>query len=180
MKFFEQRYLMAPVLVFAGLACGRIQAQGVPEADIAAGYSVIEVVKGYTLMANGGSSAVAWNVNQWLGVVGDFGVYHASPSDLTAGTYTVGPRFTYRWRERFHPFAQVLLGGAHASTPASGFTAATNAFAIGAGGGADFGLDSGGRFALRPQVEYVGFRANGNTTGTVRISIGIVFRFGNK
>lgn len=180
MKFFETKYLMAPVLMLAGLMCGRIQAQGVPVADVAAGYSVIEVVKGYSLTANGGSGAVAFNANNWLGVVGDFGVYHATPNDLTAGTYTFGPRFTYRMQERFHPFAQVLLGGAHTSTPATGFTATTNAFAIGAGGGADFGLDAGGRFALRPQVEYFGFRANGNTTGTIRISMGIVFGMGKK
>jgi hypothetical protein len=54
-----------------------------------------------------------------------------------------------------------------------------NGFALGAGGGAEIGLDSG-RFALRSQMEYIGFRANGNTTNTVRVSAGIVFRIGKK
>lgn len=52
----------------------------------------------------------------------------------------------------------------------------SNAFAFSSGGVLTLGSDSGVRFALRPQVEYVGFRANGNTTGTVRLSVGIVFR----
>jgi hypothetical protein len=52
----------------------------------------------------------------------------------------------------------------------------SNAFAFSSGGVLTLGSDSGVRRALRPQVEYVGFRANGNTTGTVRVSVGIVFR----
>jgi len=48
------------------------------------------------------------------------------------------------------------------------------------GGGAEIGLDSGGRFALRPQVEYFGFRANGSTTNTVRVSVGMVLHISKK
>jgi hypothetical protein len=157
-------------------------AQVTPVADVAGGYSFIGVVKGYSLMANGASGSLSLNVNNWLGAVGDFGLYHASPGGpgLLAETYTFGPRFSYRRLERLIPFGQLLIGGGHASQPLGGFTGVSNAFAFGAGGGADIGLDSGGRFALRPQVEYLGFRGNGITTGTVRVSAGIVFRFGRK
>jgi hypothetical protein len=53
---------------------------------------------------------------------------------------------------------------------------ANNAFVFGAGGGSDIGLDSGGRFALRLQVEYFGLRANGSTTSTVCFGVGLVLR----
>jgi hypothetical protein len=148
-------------------------AQDTPIADVAVGYSVIEVVKGSNLTGYGGNGSVALNVNNWLGAVGDFGLYHASPfgPGVDAGTYTFGPRASYRHWGRFTPFAQVLAGGVRY---------ANNAFAFGAGGGADIGLDSGGRFAVRPQVEYFGFRANGSTTETVRYSVGLVVRIGKK
>lgn len=155
-------------------------AQAIPVADIAAGYSVIEVGKGYSVTANGGSVAFAWNFNPWLGAVVDFGAYHASFGgvNLTTENYMFGPRVSYRYLNRLTPFGQILLGGNHASASASGFTGATDAFAVSAGGGADVGLDQKGRFALRPQIEYLGLRANQSMTNAVRISIGLAFRFG--
>jgi hypothetical protein len=156
-------------------------AQNTPVADVAVGYGLIEVPQGYTFMMHGGSGSVALNVNDWLGIVGDFGVYNAHPGvSLTTETYTFGPRFSFRQLDRISPFAQLLLGGQHASAVTTGFTNASNAFAFGAGGGLDIGLDRRGRFALRPQIEYFGFRANGVTTTTARLSIGIVFRIGKK
>jgi hypothetical protein len=149
------------------------RAQDTPVAEVAAGYSMIEVVKGFSVTAYGGSGSVALNINHWLGAVGDFGLYHASPfgPGVDAGTYTFGPRVSYRHWGKFTPFAQALLGGVRY---------ANNGFVFGAGGGADIGLGRGGRFALRPQVEYFGFRANGSTTNTVRVSVGMVFRIGKK
>jgi hypothetical protein len=172
--------LAVAVFVFSVLATVA-PAQDTPVADVAVGYGFIEVPQGYTFMMHGGSGSVAFHINNWLGVVGDFGAYHAHPGvNLTAETYTFGPRFSYRRWDRFVPFAEVLVGGQHASAVTTGFTDASNAFALGAGGGFDIGLDRGGRFALRPQLEYFGFRANGNMTTTARVSIGIVFRIGKK
>jgi len=154
-----------------------VRAQDTPKADIALAYGFIEVPQGFTFMMHGGSNAVAWNVNNWLGVVADFGAYHAHPGvSLTTETYTLGSRFSYRAFDGFVPFAQILIGGQHASAVTTGFTDASNAFALGAGGGVDIGLDRGGRFAARPQIEYFGFRAKGTMTTTARLSIGIVFR----
>lgn len=158
-------------------------AQETAAADVAVGNSVLVVVKGFFLTADGARGSVAFNLNNWFGVAGDFGVYRVisgSDSGLTAETYTFGPRFSYRKWSRLTPFAQVLLGGGHVSSVVSGFTGATNSFAFGAGGGADIGLGSSSRIALRPQVEYFGFRANGATTGTVRVTVGIVSRIGKK
>jgi len=156
-------------------------AQETPKADIAVGYSVVEVLEGYTFRMNGASASAAWNVNSWLGAVGDWGVYHGSPGvSLTTNTYTFGPRFSYRHWDRFVPFAQVLVGGVHASALTTGFTNASNAFAIGAGAGADIGLDKRGRFALRPQMEYFDFRGTGGNSNNARLSLSFVFHIGAK
>jgi outer membrane immunogenic protein len=150
-----------------------VHAQETPVADVAGGYSMIVVVKGINATAYGGSGSAALNVSNWFGVVGDVGLYHASPlgPGVDAGTYTFGPRLSYRHWDRVTPFAQVLLGGVRYSA---------NAFVFGAGGGVDIGLNRRGRFALRPQVEYFGFRTNGDTTNTIRLGIGIVVRIGKK
>lgn len=165
-------------LALATVAC----AQETPVAEVATGYSVIYVVKGFTYFMNGGSGSVAVNANDWLGVVGDFGAYHAPSgvNSLMAETYTFGPRFSYRHWDRLVPFGQVLVGGLHSSVATTAFTGRSNAFAFGAGGGADFVLDRAERFAVRPQLEYLGFRANGSTVGNFRLSIGIAFRIGKK
>jgi len=166
--------LMLVALVFS-LVTPVATAQDFPAAELAIGYSMIDVIKGPSQIANGGNGSIAFNFNPWLGAIGDLGVYSASPS-LTAITYTAGPRLSYHHWARLTPFAQILFGGAHASSSASNYTGATNAYAFGAGGGADFLLDRSARFALRPQLEYFGFGTIGSMTDTVRLSIAIVFR----
>jgi hypothetical protein len=151
------------------------RAQNFPAAEVAIGYSMIDVVKGPSQIASGGNGSIAFNFNPWLGAIGDLGVYSASPS-LTAITYTAGPRICYRHWARILPFAQVLFGGAHASSSSSSYGGVTNAFALGAGGGAEFVLDRGQRLVLRPQLEYFGFGTIGSVTDTIRLSVGIVFR----
>jgi hypothetical protein len=180
------RKLLFALLIFP-LITAATQAQETPIADVAAGYSVIQVVKGFSLTANGGSGSAALNITRWFGVAGDLGIYHATAgAGLTALTYTAGPRFSYRHWKAVTPFGQVLLGGAHVvSTSQATYNGPSNAFALGIGGGADFGLGSSGRFALRPQVEYFGFGLPsdfgfGNATGTVRVSVGLVYRIARK
>lgn len=173
-------------LLWAAVACLVLapvaQAQEIPVADVAVGYSLLFLPKGFTLTLNGGSGAVAFNVNQWLGVVGDFGVYDGSLGipGLIGETYTVGPRLSYRKWSRLTPFAQVLIGGAHANTTNGGFLGARNAFAIGAGVGGDLGLDRAGKFALRGQIEGLNFHTDDINTGALRLSTGIVFRIGRR
>ena len=149
------------------------RAQSVPAADVAGGYSFIRVFKGSSLTAEGGGGSVALNCNHWLGAVSDFALYHSAVlgPGLAAGTYTFGPRFSYRHWGSMTLFTQVLFGGVRY---------ANNGFVLATGGGADFGVDHAGRFALRPQVDYFAFQANGATTNTFRVSVGIVFHIGKK
>jgi outer membrane protein OmpA-like peptidoglycan-associated protein/opacity protein-like surface antigen len=155
---------------------------------------------------NGGSASVAFNLNRYLGIVADFGGYNdtrlrftgpgANPpgtvdSSGTAYTYLFGPRISFRNHTRITPFAQVLFGGVHASEvtlsdctgPGCTPLPSQNSFALTAGGGFDIGLSR--HISIRAiQAEYMMTRfadlttGGGNTQNDLRLSSGLVFRFG--
>lgn len=168
-------------LVFVLLMAAPVRAQDTPVADVAGGYSALYILKGFTIWMNGASGSFAVNANDWFGVAGDFGVYHGYPSkSLTGETFTAGPRFSYRKLGRVVPFAQALFGGSHFSTSSGGITGGGSQFAFALGGGADLGLGSSRKFALRLEGDYFGLRSSGSTTSAARLSAGIVYRIGNK
>ena len=154
---------------------------------------------------SGGSTSLALNANRYLGFVADFGGYHADrfgPNAPPNGgvvdasgnvfSYMFGPRLSFR-HERFTPFAQALFGGIRASEVTldgcSGIGCtplpSENSFAMTAGGGLDVNLTP--HIALRLiQAEYAMTRfrdptsiaAGRATQNNLRLSVGIVFRFG--
>ncbi len=158
---------------------------------------------------NGGSASVAFNLNRYLGLVADFGGYDDNQLQLTgtganeplvvnssgtAYTYLFGPRFSFRNSSRFTPFAQVLVGGVHASdVTVSGCTGtactplpAQTALALTAGGGLDIRLTR--HFSIRAvQAEYMmtrfadvtyGSTGAATTQNDLRLSSGLLFGFG--
>ena len=183
---------------------------GVPRFELFAGYSYLRAVP--TMAAgnrlvwmDGGSASLAFNVNRYLGLVGDFGAYTNSEMRFTGGytatadvnnaniaalTYLFGPRLSLRKHDRVTPFAQVLFGGMHANqvtlancTFSCTFLPSQNSFALTAGGGLDIRVHH--HFAIRIiQAEYLMTRFTSYTTGIagtqndMRLSSGIVFRFG--
>jgi hypothetical protein len=154
-----------------------------PRGDVAVGYSPLYILKGYTIWMNGGSASASFDVNNWLGVVGDFGGYVGHvPETISGETYMAGPRFYYRKlrSDRLVPFGQALFGGSHFSESTGGITGGGSQFTFALGGGADIALGSSSKFALRPAIEYVGIQSSGSTTSAARFSIGIVYRFGKK
>lgn len=178
-------------LIWAALAFSLLamtsHGQNTPKADVALGYSYLHIngSSGASgINANGFSGSLGYNVTGAFGVVGDFGVYHGSESGvgITTETYMFGPRFSYRSNDRFVPFVQALFGGGHVNAITVGTITvpSVNAFAFGFGGGTDIAIAKDGMIALRPQFDYVGLRNNGTTTNTERVSVGIVFNFGQK
>lgn len=158
-------------------------AQTTPAADASVGYSFLRLTGSGGANLNGVSGSVSYNANPWFGLVGDLGVYHGSPSGVgfTATTYTFGPRFSYRNDSKVVPFVQALFGGSHFNASLSGVgSASSNPFAFSIGGGADLGLFNNDRVGLRPQFDYVGFRSNGSTANSVRISVALVFHLGQR
>jgi opacity protein-like surface antigen len=183
--------LIASILLLVGFAAPSL-AQETPRVELFAGYTGVrsnEPPKACgCFWMNGGSGSVAYNLNSWVGVVGDFGAVHAgnvnsTGLDLTLTSYLFGPRVSYRRLERFTPFAQLLLGGAHLSGSLKGpATASADEFAMTLGGGLDVAISR--HFALRPvQLEYfrTGF-SNGlnGSQNNLRFTTGVVLRFGRK
>lgn len=151
---------------------------------------------------NGWNASVTGNFNKWLGVTGDFSGHYGSPSIFGVEVKTkthlflFGPRVSYRKSDRVTPFAQALFGGARLNGSTSLLSDSQTAFAMALGGGVD--VKASKSVAIRlVQADYVLTRfkeasiacfANpllppcpvpGRATqNNVRLSFGVVFRFG--
>lgn len=173
--------LFAFLMLFGGIA----QAQDHSKVDIFAGYSYDRWDGAKNFNLNGGSASVAYNVNNWLSAVADFGGYHngnvlGSGLDFTLSTYLFGPRVSVRHWNRVTPFGEVLFGAERVSTTTTA-TRTDNNFAMTAGGGFDIKLAK--HFSVRPvKVDYLltRFAAKGadpTSQKNLRISTGVVFNF---
>lgn len=132
---------------------------------------------------HGGAGSFAAYLNNWAGLVGDFGGCKVTgmPSGTSASqiNYLFGPRATLSNRGRLQPFAQVLFGGARGTASASGLgSVSQNAFAMSLGGGADVELTHSVSWRAI-QVEYFYTRFGGAGQNNVRLQSGIVWRFGH-
>jgi len=141
--------------------------------DASISYSYFRLGNSGGLNQNGASGSIGFYPIHFLGFVGDFGGYHASPSGVSTNTvtYMFGPRLILRNPLRINPFVQALAGGSRVSV--SGVS--SNQFAFSVGGGVDLGLLP--HMYLRPQVDYVGLRNSGQTLNCTRASIGVAIRF---
>jgi len=138
---------------------------------------------------NGGNVWAAFNFKRSLGIVAELAGQHASDvpgtsADLTLTSYLAGPRYRWTGSQHFTPFAQVLVGGAHASgglaPGGSGLAGSANAFAMIAGSGLDIGLTR--HIAVRAlEADYYLTRFNNGVNdhqNNLRLAAGIVIRFG--
>jgi peptidoglycan-associated lipoprotein len=136
----------------------------------------------------GGDGWLSFNFSRHFAIVGLVSGQRASDingsgEDLTLTSFVAGPRYSFAVKRRFAPFAQVLLGGAHASgSLAPGdilVDSSSNAFAMLAGGGLDIGLNR--HFAIRAlEADYFMTRFNNGVNerqNNIRLSAGVVVRF---
>jgi outer membrane immunogenic protein len=138
---------------------------------------------------NGGSLSGAWRLTPMVSGVVDVSLDHASDvlgsgQSLTLSSYMAGPRLRLlqTWRHDRHtpePYAQILIGAAHAGGGAAGAGDRSNVFAARAGGGMDLNLTQG--FVLRlVQVDYdlTGFANDGNNhQNNLLVETGLVYRW---
>jgi hypothetical protein len=165
-------------LLFTVLA-GSATAQTTASGDISVGYSPLYILKGYTIWMNGARGTAAFNVNNWLSVVGDVGGYRGFvPESITGETYMFGPRVSLRKRPWMTPFVQALFGGSHFSEFTGGLSGVGNQFAFLVGGGGDLALPGIQKLAVRLEGDFVGIRSSGSTTPAARLSVGVVYRIG--
>ncbi len=182
-----------------------------PRFELFMGYSYLRAVPSLAAgnrldWLNGGSTSIAFNLNRYLGLVGDFGGFNETRILFVSGnppvvtgpfqavdsgsvfTFLAGPRLSFRSHERITPFVQTLFGDIHATqemrcpscTPS---LPAENAFALTAGGGLDIKIHH--HLAIRViQAEYMMTRFENFSAGKteaqneMRLSSGLVFRFG--
>jgi outer membrane immunogenic protein len=169
----RNRFVAAPVEIFAGYSNLRAN-QGPGQCGC--------------FNMNGGSIQASFHVNRGLSAVADLSGEHSGsinngPEGLSLISFTVGPGFTYPVHRHYALLAHALFGAVHgfdSSFPvASRITAATNSFALIAGGGLDIRLKS--RLAVRPiQADYLlTHLPNGlnNRQNSLRLSAGVVLHF---
>lgn len=182
---------MRRVLCLAGLfllATLPAAAQNAPKAEVFGGYSYLRVNPGggaNGINLNGWNASVAGNLNNWFGIVGDFSGAYGSPTfagvkvKTKAHNFLFGPRLSYRSNERFTPFAHALFGATRLEGSALGANVSDTSFAMALGGGIDAKLND--RVAVRvAQFDYLLTRFASDNQHNLRLSAGIVFRFGGR
>jgi hypothetical protein len=140
--------------------------------------------------SHGGAGEFAYNVSPWLGLVAEGGSYRFRRTDLIVPaqsraelySFLFGPRLNLR-RDRFVPFAEVLVGGVSGGRSLTGNAGSDLAFGLAAGGGVDVVLwkNVAWRFA---QLDYLLTNFSGPNLGpesrqnSFRAATGLVIRWG--
>ena len=137
---------------------------------------------------NGGSASFAYPLKRSFSVVAEAGAVAArninsTGLDLTLSSYLGGGRYSLRRFQRFTPFAQLLLGAAHASgslAPGQIGLGSSTAFAMTVGGGLDVNLARHVAFRVFQTDYLLTLLPNGTNDrqNNFRFSTGIVFRLG--
>lgn len=165
--------------------------QDTPQVEVFGGGGVARAdIGGADLNLYGWNGAVTENVNKWFGGTADFSGFYAHQTqvgpglvpvdvNVSAHTFMFGPHFAYRKAGAFTPFAHVLLGGVRASQGYVGISQDATKFAAAFGGGIDIRVHK--HVAVRIfQADYMVTPFLGLRQDNVRLSAGIVFRFGKR
>lgn len=150
------------------------------KAEVYGGYQYVRFNPNGT-NCHGGSGSVAGNLNNWFGVVGDFGACkttgQAAGVSGRAINYLFGPRITYRSQSSVTPFVHALFGGVNFNNSVSGIgSTSSNALAMAFGGGADVRVSE--HVSLRVvQFDYFPTRFGGTTQNNLRLQTGLVYRW---
>ena len=161
-------------VLLAGFIAAPAVAQEGPRAELFGGYEYLHLNPGGA-SCHGFGTNLAYNLNSWVGAVGDFGVCkETGGSTFHDVNYLFGPRVSYRSSSygKVTPFAQVLFGGQHAA----GSNLAFDSFAMTLGGGADYRYNQ--HISFRGQAEYLYTHFGGTRQNNARIEAGIVYRWG--
>jgi hypothetical protein len=168
-----------------------------PAGEVFGGISYVRANADVTDFDLGGLEGSATGyVNRFLGVEADFTVYRDklinpvpfAPGNTgphaTRASFLFGPHFAYRGKPHLNPFAHVLLGGAYGRSwdflPSVDLVRNTHgAFAVALGGGLDVKAT---RFLwIRViQVDYLRVTYPEDPQNNLRMSFGVVLRFGNQ
>ncbi len=211
-----RKFIVVAVMLFGTAMIAA--AQDVPAVEIFGGYSLFHFDDqglGAALAADAPGSGVnqnvhgfefsgQFNVNKWLGIVGDVSGHYGTLADIAATplptpafgvsgnvyNFLFGPQLNYRM-EKATVFAHALFGGNRLGINAIGDPIDTpavsdTAFGMAIGGGLDYNI--GKKFAIRVgQFDYIlsnhTFSQYGLNVGhqnNLRFSTGVVFKLGQR
>jgi hypothetical protein len=174
------------VLAFCAFSCPLASAQAksrLPAIDVFGGYSYLRFESktlGFSdqLNLNGANIEVALpDLYEGLGVALDVSGHYQT--EMEEFNFMIGPQYTYEWKGmRF--YGHGLFGKARDRLRQPGTTQLEPSFlskAIAFGGGVDLPLK--GRFSVRAvQVDYLITSEFNTTQHNIRLSTGLVYRFG--
>ena len=183
---------MRRLLVVFLLSSAVVYAQEHPKYELFGGYSLLH---NEGANANGWEVSGAYNFNRWIGIKADISGHYRGDSNIFLRSsdhhhfLTIGPQ--YSWRTKHATlFGHTLFGLAHEDIyervffprpPGipTAFEFGTNSFATIIGGGGDWNL--GKRFVWRvAQFDFVQNSAFDRHENHLRVSSGLVFRFGHR
>src|SRR5258705_2193037 len=101
------KFALAAILASGGVLSA--QEEGTPRYEVGLNYSWLHVNSANEdrqRTGNGGSGSFAYNINNVVGLVADFGGYANTRIDDRPVTYMIGPRFSWR-HTRLTPYVQV-------------------------------------------------------------------------
>jgi outer membrane immunogenic protein len=189
----RRRVLFGVLSALCVIASPRASAQDPSKFELGADYNFVRANAPPggcgCISMNGGDGWGAYNFTNSWAAVGQIDAQQASNiggssgPNLTLVSFLVGPRYRAHLGDRFTPFAQFLIGGAHASGSLSPTNtvagASSNAFAMIAGGGLDIGLTP--HIAIRAgEVDYYFTEFDNGVNqhqNNLRVAAGIVLRF---
>lgn len=173
------------LICLSALSLVPAQAQNIPRIDIFGGYSYLRFdsaplgFSGRTNLNGGNVSLSLPNIYHSLGLTADVSGHYGS--ELRVYNFLAGPQIsTTRGNQRFYVHA--LFGKARerfeiVGVSRPGFSSYGRAFALGGG----FDLNYSSRFDIRViQADYVNNKAFGSSQNNLRLSTGLVFKFGGK
>jgi hypothetical protein len=171
------------------LLCANVHAQEIPAWELSGVYSYLRAnLNQGSFSLNGGIGSITQNVNDWFGGRLEFAAYHGTEPitnistrtlmNVSTQTITYGPVFSYRRYKRLTPFGEFQLGAVHANAGYLGISASAFKFALSSGGGVDFQINP--RAAIRVQGDYLMTRFLALRQDNVKVSAGLVIRFGTK
>ena len=185
-------FLLSTILLLAGTSATMAQ-QSAYSGDAAAAYHWVRTNAGPGQCGcfgmNGGGVSGSWNFRgPWSAVV-DIGAENTSSAPpannpLTLVSYLAGARYKIPqpWLQGNHkpqPFAQIILGAAHAGGGEAGIANGSYRFATRIGGGIDVPLNS--HFAVRVvQIDYyltTFVNATNDHQNNLLLGAGIVYRW---
>ena len=180
-------FLGAVLIFFTGL-CPLVSAQStskLPAIDVFGGYSYLRFdskTLGFSdqLNLNGGNVSVSLpDLYEGLGATLDISGHITG--EMEEFNFIIGPEYTYEWKG-MRVYGHGLFGKARDRLRQPGTTQVEPSHlgrAIAFGGGVDFPLS--GRFSVRAvQADYLITSEFGSTQHNIRLSTGLVYRFGKK